>query len=168
MDINLLIPLLSFGTQLIAVFLAIRLMRYTEKRVMAFVFILVICLMAFRRVMSLTEFVTQSTTIELISEMVGLAISLLILFGIILITRIIKSEEEGKNAVGSAEMRYRTLFAQSPDGVLLMNAKGDIVDFNEAAYRQLGYTREEFSKLRISDIDPIESPADIKGDLRKF
>ncbi|MBI5848915.1 MAG: PAS domain S-box protein [Nitrospirae bacterium] len=64
-------------------------------------------------------------------------------------------------ALRESERRYRIFFDQSPDGVLLMNAKGEIVSFNDAVCEQLGYTREEFSTLQIADIDPVESQADI-------
>ena len=164
MELNLLIPSLALGTQLLSVFFALRLTRDAEKRRISIVFILVICLMAFRQVISLVRLISQGTVkIDLIAEMIGLSISLLILYGIISIVRAFKSGEENKNAAASVETRYRTLFDQSPDGVLLINAKGAIVDFNQAASQQLGYTHEEFSKLRIADIDPVESPTDIKA-----
>ena len=101
----------------------------------------------------------------MVGETIGLSISLLILYGIISIARVFKSEEKNKNAAASAETRYRILFDQSPDGVLLFNAKGDIVDFNEAANQQMGYTREEFRKLRLSDINPMDSHEKIKARL---
>lgn len=168
MDIKVLIPTLAFLTQLISVYFAIRLMRYAEKRVIAAVFILVVCLMAFRRMISLVRFISQGVIqVDVFAESVAFAISLLILYGIISIARILKSEEQNKNAAASAETRYRTLFDQSPYGVLLINTNGDIVDFNETVNRQLGYDRDEFKKLRISDIDSVESPADIKTRIEK-
>ncbi len=168
MDIKVLIPTLALVTQLISVYFSIRLMRYAEKRVVASVFILVVCLMAFRRMISLVRSIFQGVIqVDVFAESVALVISLLILYGIIAIARIIKSEEESKRAAASAETRYRTLFDQSPYGVLLINANGDIVDFNETANQQLGYERDEFSKLRISDINPVESPADNKARFEK-
>ncbi len=168
MDINLFILSLALGTQLITVFFALRLMRYAEKRVIAIVLVLMVCLMALRRLVSLVQLFSQGTTkIDLSVETVGLAISVLILYGIISIARIFRSDEEHKNAAASAELRYRTLFDQSPDGVLLVNAKGDIVEFNEQASRQLGYTREEFNKLQIADVDPVESAVDIRARFEK-
>ena len=83
--------------------------------------------------------------------------------GVISLARVFKSEEKNKDAAASIEARYRTLFNQSPDGVLLLNTKGDIIDFNEAVNRQLGHTREEFTKLHLTDIEAVESPGDIKS-----
>jgi len=66
-----------------------------------------------------------------------------------------------------AELRYGALFEQSPDGILIIDAEGKILDFNKAAHTDLGYTREEFAKLKISDIDPLESPEEIRAHIQK-
>jgi len=58
-----------------------------------------------------------------------------------------------------AEERYRTLFRQSPNGVLLIDPKTTLpIDFNEAAHRQLGYSRGEFARLAMSEYE-ISAPA---------
>jgi two-component system cell cycle sensor histidine kinase/response regulator CckA len=67
-----------------------------------------------------------------------------------------------------AELKYHTLFEQSPDGILLLDDKGTILDFNTNAHRQLGYTREEFSKLRISDLDPFETQEMIEAKIQEM
>jgi PAS domain S-box-containing protein len=57
------------------------------------------------------------------------------------------------------EKRYRTLFEQSPDGVLLIDPEtARTIVFNTAAHSQLGYSREEFARLRIADYEIIEKP----------
>lgn len=60
------------------------------------------------------------------------------------------------------DLKYATLFDQSPDGILLIDTEGNFLDFNTAAHRQLRYSREEFAKLRLQDIDPVESPEEIQ------
>jgi len=62
------------------------------------------------------------------------------------ITRLIKE--------GEAELRYRAIFEQSPYGILIIDTNGKIIEFNETARRELGYSKEEFAKLRIFDITP--------------
>jgi PAS domain S-box-containing protein len=75
------------------------------------------------------------------------------------ITERILSEQRLK----SAEVRYRTLFEQSPDGIVIVDPEtARIVEFNETAHLQLGYTRQEFSNLSISDIDADENEEKIK------
>jgi PAS domain S-box-containing protein len=168
MEINLIISSLAVGAQLVSVYFAVRLMRFTEKRVIAIVFVLAVSLMTLRRLIALERIFSHAVIkTDLFAETAALFVSLLILYGIISIARVFKSEEKDRNAAASFEKLYRTLFDESPDGVLLVDANGDIFDFNEKSNGQLGYTREEFSKLRISDIDPVESPADIRAGLEK-
>jgi PAS domain S-box-containing protein len=69
--------------------------------------------------------------------------------------------------IHEAELRYRAIFEQSPYGILLIDNCGNITDFNETAHRELGYTREEFARLRIPDIDPFQSPEEIASSIRE-
>ncbi len=57
-------------------------------------------------------------------------------------------------------IKYKVLFEQSPYGIATIDLSGKILDFNERAHSELGYTREEFSRLFIHDIDPDVSVAD--------
>lgn len=77
----------------------------------------------------------------------------------------IGSREE---ALRESEQRYRALFEQSPFGVLLFDEEGKFLDFNRAAHRDLGYTREEFADLTIDDIDPDESAEDVKSRMSRI
>ena len=70
--------------------------------------------------------------------------------------------------INEAEIKYHTLFEQSPDGILIIDADGRILDFNEAAYRQLGFSREEFADLKISDINPSESPEAMQARIKRL
>jgi two-component system NtrC family sensor kinase len=65
-----------------------------------------------------------------------------------------------------AELRYRILFEQSPDGIVIIDEHGSIVEFNKSAYRRLGYSREEFAKLRLADIDAFQTPEEIQASIR--
>lgn len=168
MNIHILVPGLAVVLQLVSVLFAIRLMRYAERRVIGFIFVLATCLMAVRRVVSLLRASSPGgASVDLTAETIALTISFLILCGMIAVARVFKANEDSKHAAVSADARYRTFFNQSPDGVLLMDAEGNIVDYNEAVNRQLGYTREEFGRLKIADIDPVESPADISARFEK-
>jgi PAS domain S-box-containing protein len=66
-----------------------------------------------------------------------------------------------------AELRYRAIFEQSPYGILIINNMGNIIEFNETACSELGYSREEFAKLRISDIDATRSPEEIQARINE-
>jgi len=77
--------------------------------------------------------------------------------------------DEGGTAHGSydAELQYRAIFEQSPYGILIIDTNGAFVDFNAEAHRQLGYSREEFARLRISDIDPFQSIEEIEASMNE-
>lgn len=71
------------------------------------------------------------------------------------------------NKLNETEMRYRAIFEQSPYGILLIDCEGNITDYNETAHRDLGYTREEFANLHLSDIDPFQSPEEVESSIRE-
>ncbi|MBA4373974.1 MAG: hypothetical protein C0402_14080 [Thermodesulfovibrio sp.] len=73
-----------------------------------------------------------------------------------------------EEALRESERRYRTLFEQSPDGIVLIDTEGRMVEFNETAHRRLGYSREEFAALSLSQIDSVESPEEIRQNINKI
>jgi PAS domain S-box-containing protein len=70
-----------------------------------------------------------------------------------------KKKTSNGDSTYKAEHLYRTLFEQSPDGVLIIDAATALpIEFNDVACQQLGYNRKEFAALRISDYEAAESP----------
>jgi two-component system, cell cycle sensor histidine kinase and response regulator CckA len=68
-----------------------------------------------------------------------------------------------------SEKRYRALFEQSPDGVVILNPEtGQLIEFNDQVCQQLGYTREEFGRLRVSDIEVSESTEEVRLHMQKI
>jgi PAS domain S-box-containing protein len=62
-----------------------------------------------------------------------------------------------------SEAKYRHLFALSPIGVVVLDPEtARPVDFNDTAHLQLGYTRDEFARLTLADIDAVESPEETR------
>ncbi|MGQ9660639.1 MAG: PAS domain S-box protein [Thermochromatium sp.] len=60
------------------------------------------------------------------------------------------------------DSKFRKLFEIYPDATLVIDASdGSTLEFNQQAYRQLGYTREEFARLKIRDYEAKESPEDV-------
>jgi PAS domain S-box-containing protein len=61
------------------------------------------------------------------------------------------SQSQLAQALQESEDRMRTIFEAAPDAVLILNAEARIVEANEAASRQLGYSREELLQLGVED-----------------
>ncbi len=67
-----------------------------------------------------------------------------------------------------SEAKFRAAFEQGPNSVLLIDGEsGQVVDFNDRAHETLGYTREEFARLRVSDFEAAESPAEVAAHTRR-
>jgi PAS domain S-box-containing protein len=74
-----------------------------------------------------------------------------------------------EKALRESEIRYRVLFQESPDGILLLDPETKLpIDFNEAAHNQLGYSREEFARLEIPAYEVTENPGEIEGRIDKI
>lgn len=57
---------------------------------------------------------------------------------------------------------YRTVLDQIPDAVCLIDAEsGLVLACNTSAWRNLGYSAEEFATLRIADIDAMQDASEI-------
>jgi len=81
----------------------------------------------------------------------------------------ITESRSAEKALRESEQRYRAIFEQASDSIVLFDAElGDIIDFNDKACRTLGYTREEFAALQIPDFEVDESAADVAAHIRQI
>jgi two-component system, cell cycle sensor histidine kinase and response regulator CckA len=63
--------------------------------------------------------------------------------------------QERREAVGALQL-FRSLVDQSNDALEVIDpVTGRFLDVNEKGYQDLGYTREEFLRLSLFDIDPL-------------
>ena len=74
----------------------------------------------------------------------------------------VEERMRAEDKMRESELWYRTLFALLPDAVVIVDAKGELVEFNDATCQQLGYSREDFSRLKITDLDASNDPEQIK------
>ena len=85
------------------------------------------------------------------------------------IVRDITERKRMEESLREAELRYRTFFEQSADGILIIDPEtAQVIEFNNAAHRQLGYTRDEFARLRIPDYEAVEKPGETKQHIEKI
>jgi PAS domain S-box-containing protein len=68
-------------------------------------------------------------------------------------------------ALAKQEALYRTLFELSPDGILLENMKGDIIDANQAICELFGCSREEILRQNVRRFVPAEGHAELESNL---
>jgi two-component system cell cycle sensor histidine kinase/response regulator CckA len=77
---------------------------------------------------------------------------------------VIEDQNAAVEALRESEERFRLLFEQSPDGIVILDPEtARPLEFNEAAHLKLGYSREEFARLTISDIEVDEAPDETKA-----
>lgn len=77
-----------------------------------------------------------------------------------------RERAEAEAVVARAELRYRTLFEQGRDSLLLIDFDTQaVIDCNAVTHAQLGYTHEEFLRLHIRDFDIAENEEDVRQRL---
>ena len=82
------------------------------------------------------------------------------------ICRDITQRKQAELALEKESKFRRTLFQQSPDGILIIDPQTTrFLDFNTAAHQQLGYSREEFADLSIFDIEANETMEETKAQI---
>ena len=71
----------------------------------------------------------------------------------------ISDRQRLEDVMRESEAKYRMLVEHSSDAVLVFDEQGRFLEVNPRIYRMLGYTREEFMRLRVEDLVPPEDLA---------
>jgi PAS domain S-box-containing protein len=80
------------------------------------------------------------------------------------ITEIRKAEK----LLEERELKYRTLFEQSPYAVVLIDPETTLpLDFNDRFCDLLGHSREELGHLHMADYEAAENPDEVKSHIQK-
>ncbi len=88
--------------------------------------------------------------------------------GIVGVNRDISEMKRTQQELETAEIRYRTTFEQSPDGIIIIDPESTrAIEFNEAICNLLSYTQEEFRRLKVPDYDASENPSDTRTHMEK-
>ena len=85
------------------------------------------------------------------------------------VTRDLTERRRGEQALRESERRYRRLFEESRDAVVLTTPDGAIVDANAAAAELFGYTQDELLSLNAAALyaDPMERATRIVPELKE-
>lgn len=83
--------------------------------------------------------------------------------------RLEKRVAERTRELAESEERYRTIFEHAMHGLMVVDQEsGEILSFNRHVHENLGYTREEFLRLGIVDIEAQESAEDIRRHIDRI
>jgi PAS domain S-box-containing protein len=89
------------------------------------------------------------------------------LIGILGVGRDITQYYESQESLREREEIYSTIVNQAYDAIVLVDIEtGNFLEFNEAACSRLGYTREEFEKLTLKDIELSIKPENLSQTLQ--
>lgn len=64
----------------------------------------------------------------------------------------ITEAKKAEQAIRQSEEKYRSLIEQASEPIIIYSLDGTIHEFNRTAYEISGYSKKEFSKLRLNDI----------------
>ncbi len=79
----------------------------------------------------------------------------------------ITDRKRAEQAKAESEQRYRMLFELANDSIVLVDPKnGGFIEFNEKAHEQLNYSKEEFARLSLDEIEASETTQQIIEHLK--
>ena len=85
----------------------------------------------------------------------------------IVILRDVTERKQVEAALRENEQRYRTLFSQAMDGILMLDAEGNIVDGNSSFARMHGYSIDELLRMNLRQLDTSDTLALAPGRIRR-
>ena len=84
-------------------------------------------------------------------------------------------KQQAQQSMRESEERYRMLFEDSIDAIMIANGEGKIIDFNYAALRMFGYSRDEMLTMTDRElyVDPEQADRFVEqleqhGSIRDF
>jgi len=79
-----------------------------------------------------------------------------------------KNLEQVNVFLKEAELRYRTTFEQSPDGIMIIDPERlKAIEFNDVICDLLGYSRKEFATMKVNNYDVIEDEKITKSHIQR-
>ena len=155
----ILVLTISVLLQLAAALLALRLIRTTGGRLAWLTLSTAILLMTVRRCMTLfTALVNYPDHLPLLEpELVALLVSILMLTAIYSIRPLFESIRRSEKALAEQTRRNKIILESAPDGFLITDVEGYILEANKAYCELVGYTATELLSMNLSQIKVTEN-----------
>ncbi len=157
----------SILLQLVAAGMALSFIRTTGRRVGWVLMATTIFLMAVRRSITLVQSFHPDVmaSIDVYAESVALLISVLMCTGVYQIGKFFKEIRGNQTRLRESESRYRSLYDDVSDGIVLADTRGRHLQPNPSALKMFGYSEREFEKLEAVDLFVEE---DLKDEPLEF
>jgi two-component system sensor histidine kinase/response regulator len=83
------------------------------------------------------------------------------------VCRDISQRKAAESALREREAVYGAIVKQAVDGIVLIDTQTlRFLEFNDAAYRELGYTRDEFALLDVADVQGVFTAGEVSDLVR--
>lgn len=171
MNIDIIIVSASIILQFISAFIAVMIFLHAGKRAVGTIILATIFLMTFRRGISLYRLLSGGPIIiDLLAEVTALVVSSLFLVGITYLFYLLREHKNSEEALSrsneeletrvkertrdleSSELKLKTLFQDSNEGIVIMDSSGLIVDANQKACDIYGFNKEELMGTSIESL----------------
>ncbi|MBD2199247.1 MULTISPECIES: PAS domain S-box protein [Calothrix] len=74
----------------------------------------------------------------------------------------IDQRKQAEQTLGKQLLRIQTLFKTSFDGIVILDAKGNVIDANPRFAQMLGYSSEKLAQMSVFDWDAVFTPQEIQ------
>ena len=80
----------------------------------------------------------------------------------------ITDRKRNEEALRASEERYATILKTAMDGFWMSDLQGRLLQVNETYCRMSGYSETELLRMNISDLECVESPAEVQASIHKI
>jgi len=152
--LSVIILLISFIIQAIALIAIARLIRFSRSRISWLLIAIAMLVMSFSQLLEIYNYQQQFFNKELLNlyHWMNFLISIFMLIGILGIGRILRQIAKAEEQKIESENRFQFLFNHTSDEIFLADFDGNFIEINQVALDRLGYSKNEIMKKNYVDI----------------